>query len=155
MSYGIDIKTEVQGLADLEKMLLDLLPKDAKRSLGKAARESMKPVQEKISQTAGYDDQADDNHMRENVKMNTKYGDKKEAKNTAVTVRVGFKGIHAQKAIAQEYGTEKQQAAPFMREAFLNNREATIQTFKDILADQINRTQRKYARQARRAARDA
>ncbi|BDM64541.1 hypothetical protein NFHSH190041_19930 [Shewanella sp. NFH-SH190041] len=141
-------KIEVTGLSALEDMLNELAFKDAKRVLGKAAREAMIPVQLSVALNAGYDADNPDDHMRENVKMNTKYGSKGEGRDTAVTIRVGFNKIHAQKAIAQEFGTEKQQADPFMRPALYNHRESAVQKFKDTLSEQIGKTQRKYARQA-------
>ena len=155
MSYGIDIKTEVQGLADLEKMLLDLLLKDAKRVLRKAAKDSMTPVQLSMAVNAGFNSESNDAHMREEIEVKTKMGNTKAGKDTALTVRVGPKKEHVMKAIAQEYGTYKQAARPFMRPALQDNMDSITQCFKDTLSEQIGKTQRKYARQARRAARDA
>lgn len=141
------IQWDVDGLDELEQALNELALKDAKRELGKAARQAMIPVQLSIAVNAGFDIDSDGEHMRESVRMNTKYGDV-DGGETAVTVRVGPTKKHAQKAIAQEYGTEKQTAVPFMRPALYNHREHIVQTFKTTLAAGIAKTQRKYARQA-------
>ena len=90
--------------------------------------------------------------MREEIEVKTKMGNTKAGKETALTVRVGPKKEHVMKAIAQEYGTYKQAARPFMRPALQDHMESVTQTFKNVLSDQISKTQRKYARQAAKAA---
>jgi HK97 gp10 family phage protein len=116
------IRMEVQGLKELEQQLLSMGEKVAVKVLGTAGKEAMEIVREDMQQHAGFDDTSTGSHMRDNIK--TTYQNRMNDGRwlTAVTIRVGPSKAHTMKALAQEFGTVKQVADPFMRPALDFNR---------------------------------
>jgi HK97 gp10 family phage protein len=140
----MDIKWEVQGLQELEKAVNNLTIAAGKKVLRQAGREAMAGVQFAMASGAGYDPGTSGAHMRETIKISAKIADSKNGgSDNAVAVRVGPSKQHSQKAIAQEYGTAKQAADPFMRPALFDNREWVVNTFKSALATAIEKAIKK------------
>lgn len=144
-----DISVEVLGLKELEKALLDLGAETGYKTLRAAARKSMKPVE--AAAIAGANEDTGD--LKKSIGIQTKKG---KGKSTAVTVNVGSvrrsisegeKGSKTRrklnkqdaKVAAQEYGTSKQQADPFLRPALENNAGTVLSHFKTELAKAIDR----------------
>lgn len=138
---------EVSGLQELEKSLNDIGAKAGLRTLRKAGREAMSGVQFAMAMGAGYDNATTEGeHMRDSIKITTKKMDSKRGgKDNAIAVRVGPSKAHSQKAIAQEYGTAKQLADPFMRPALHENRHRVVNTFRTVLASEIQKAIKKQA----------
>ena len=109
------IRMEVKGLDELERQLTALGEKVATKVLRDAGREALKVVQEDMKQHAGFDETSTGEHMRDSIKIRSSTG--KARGNTVVTLRVGPSKQHHMKALAQELGTVKQVAAPFIRPA--------------------------------------
>lgn len=128
----------LEGLAELEHKLLDIGVAAGATALRRAGREAMKPVQRDMKIGAGFDESSDDQHMRDSIKITSNRARGRE-KNTAVRVRVGPTKPHSIKALAQEYGTEKQNPDPFMRPALFGNASQVLGTFKTILAIEIEK----------------
>ena len=80
-----------------------------------AGREALKVVQEDMKQHAGFDETSTGEHMRDSIKIRS--STRKARGNSVVTLRVGPSKQHHMKALAQELGTVKQVAAPFIRPA--------------------------------------
>ena len=139
---------DVSGLQELEKALNDIGEKAGLRTLRKASREAMGGVQFAMAMDAGYDNESiDGEHMRDSIKITTKKLDSKHGgKDNALTTRVGPSKKHSQKAIAQEYGTKKQVADPFIRPALLENRHRVVSTFRTVLAIEIQKAIKKQAK---------
>lgn len=116
------IRMEVQGLQELERQLLAMGEKVAGRVLASAGKEAMQIVQEDMQQHAGYDESSNGPHMRDSIKVSSRNRMKDERWQTVVTIRVGPSKEHTMKALAQEFGTVKQVADPFMRPALDYNR---------------------------------
>lgn len=116
------IRMEVKGLKELEQDLLALGEKVAGRVLASAGKEAMEIVSEDMQQHAGYDIDSNGAHMRDNIKTTSRNRMKDSRWNTVVTIRVGPSKEHTMKALAQEFGTIKQVAEPFMRPALDFNR---------------------------------
>lgn len=116
------IRVEVQGLKELEQQLLRMGEKVAVKVLGAAGKEAMEIVSEDMQQGAGYDESSTGPHMRDNIKTTYKNRMNDGRWLTMVTVRVGPSKEHTMKALAQEFGTVKQVADPFMRPALDFNR---------------------------------
>lgn len=116
------IRMEVQGLAELEKQLMALGEKVAVKVLADAGKEAMQIVSEDMQQHAGYDESSPGPHMRDSIKATSRNRMKDGRWLTAVTIRVGPSKEHSMKALAQEFGTVKQVASPFMRPALDHNR---------------------------------
>lgn len=135
----------VSGLKELEKALTELGQKAGLKALRKASREAMGGVQLSMAMGAGYNsDSPDGEHMRDSIKISTKKLDSKHGgKDNALATRVGPSKKHSQKAIAQEYGTAKQAADPFMRPALYENRHRIVRTFRTVLATEIQKAIKK------------
>ncbi|WP_182036508.1 HK97-gp10 family putative phage morphogenesis protein [Vibrio diabolicus] len=138
----------VSGLKELEKALTELGQKAGLKALRKASREAMGGVQLSMAMGAGYNsDSPDGEHMRDSIKISTKKLDSKHGgKDNALATRVGPSKKHSQKAIAQEYGTAKQAADPFMRPALYENRHRIVRTFRTVLATEIQKAIKKQAK---------
>ncbi len=137
----MELKWQVQGLDELDKALNKLDVAAGKKVLRKAGKAAMGQVQFAMATGAGVDADSSGEHMRDAIKLNTSFA-AKGGKDRAVSVRVGPTKKHAQKAIAQEYGTASQIADPFMRPSLFENRERVVNTFKTQLALAIARAVR-------------
>ncbi|EJJ0042466.1 HK97 gp10 family phage protein [Salmonella enterica] len=125
------IKMEVTGLDDLERQLMALGEKVGTKVLRDAGREALKVVEEDMKQHAGYDETSTAQHMRDSIKIRN--SNRKSRGSTVVTLRVGPSKQHYMKALAQEIGTVKQVAEPFIRPALDYN----VQTVLRVLAVEI------------------
>lgn len=127
------IRMEVQGLHELEHQLKTLGEDMAAKILTQAGKTAMAVVQEDMKEHAGYNPESDGPHMRDSIKVRSRNQMKNTRWKTVVTIRVGPSREHTQKALAQEFGTSKQVAAPFMRSALDYNKAKIL----GILAVQI------------------
>ncbi|ELL0230826.1 HK97 gp10 family phage protein [Salmonella enterica] len=125
------IKMEVTGLDELERQLMALGEKVGTKVLRDAGREALKVVEEDMKQHAGYDETSTAQHMRDSIKIRN--SNRKSRGSTVVTLRVGPSKQHYMKALAQEFGTVKQVAEPFIRPALDYN----VQTMLRVLAVEI------------------
>lgn len=116
------IRMEVKGLQDLERQLAAMGEKIAVKVMATAGKEAMQIVSTDMQQHAGYDEKSPGPHMRDNIKTSSRNRMKDGRFLTVVTIRVGPSKAHTQKALAQEFGTVKQVASPFMRPALDFNR---------------------------------
>ncbi|MCM7383391.1 HK97 gp10 family phage protein [Enterobacter hormaechei] len=108
------ILMEVKGLQELERQLLSLGEKVGTQVLREAGKAALEPVLEDMKAHAGYDETAKDEHMRDSIKIRSS---SKAKGNAVVYLRVGPSKKHFIKALAQEMGTVKQVASPFIRPA--------------------------------------
>jgi len=99
------ILMEVKGLQELERQLLSLGEKVGTQVLREAGKAALEPV---------LDETAKDEHMRDSIKIRSS---SKAKGNAVVYLRVGPSKKHFIKALAQEMGTVKQVANPFIRPA--------------------------------------
>lgn len=97
-----------------------------------AGQEALKVVEQDMKQHAGFDETASGEHMRDSIKIRSRKGSAKY-RSTVVTLRVGPSKQHHMKALAQEFGTVKQVASPFIRPALDHH----IQTVLRVLAVEI------------------
>lgn len=139
----MDIKWDVQGLRELDNAVKNLGVATGGKVMRKAGRDAMGDVQFAMATGAGFDTDARGEHMREAIKITTKMADAKAGSENAVAVRVGPTKKHSQKAIAQEYGTAKQQPDPFMRVSLEENRERVVEKFASGLAVEIEKAIKK------------
>lgn len=98
-----------------------------------AGREAMKVVEDDMRQHAGYDKSSNEPHMRDSIKIRSTNVGNTSRYATIVTIRVGPSKEHHMKALAQEFGTIKQVAKPFIRPALDYN----IQSVLGVLAIQL------------------
>ena len=90
-------------------------------------------VEQDMRQHAGFDEESIGPHMRDSIKIRSTNVAETTRYNTIVTLRVGPSKIHHMKALAQEFGTVKQVAAPFIRPAMDYN----VQKILKVLAAEI------------------
>lgn len=109
------IKMEVEGLQELERQLMALGEKVGTQVLSDAGRAALEPVLDDMKEHAGYDESSTGEHMRDSIKIRS--SSSKAKGNAVVYLRVGPSKKHFIKALAQEVGTVKQVANPFIRPA--------------------------------------
>lgn len=131
------IRMEVQGLQELERQLQAMGEKVAGKVLAAAGKEAMEIVREDMQQHAGYDESSNGPHMRDSIKVSSRNRMKDERWLTVVTIRVGPSKEHTMKALAQEFGTVKQVADPFMRPALDYNRAKVLRILAVRLREDI------------------
>lgn len=110
------ISINVTGLDSLERQL-KAMGDEALKVLRDAGRAALEPVLEDMKQHAGYDDAASGPHMRDSISIRSTTRGRSQ-----VTLRVGPSKVHHMKALAQEFGTVKQVASPFIRPALDYNK---------------------------------
>ncbi|EPQ0972532.1 HK97-gp10 family putative phage morphogenesis protein [Citrobacter farmeri] len=118
------ITMDVKGLDELERQLIVLGEKVGTKVLRDAGREALKVVEENMKQHAGFDDESSAEHMRDSIKIRS--STLKGRRNTVVILRVGPSKKHYMKALAQEFGTVKQIAEPFIRPALDYNAQLVL-----------------------------
>lgn len=116
------IRTEVKGLQELEKALVGLGEKVAVKVLRDAGSEAMAIVAEDMRQHSGFNVKSEAEHMRDGITTRSRNRMNDQKWPTVITLRVGPSKAHRMKALAQEFGTVKQVAKPFMRPALDYNR---------------------------------
>lgn len=120
------IQVEVKGLSALEHELNKLGEAVTSKILRQAGREVMKPVLDDMKAHAGFDVNNPGEHMRDSIKIRTTDRMNNANTQTVMTVRVGPTKKHIMKARAQEFGTVKQIARPFIRPALDYNRQFVL-----------------------------
>lgn len=143
---------DVEGLADLEKALLELGAQTGFKALRTAGRKAMKPVLDDM-QSGANEDTGD---LKQSLRISAKKG---RGSARSVNVSVGNTRRKATKANggkkfdsvewkarAQEFGTEHQQAEPFIVPALIRNHEAVLASFGAELKKAIDRAVKKAAK---------
>ncbi|MGJ0578225.1 HK97-gp10 family putative phage morphogenesis protein [Xenorhabdus bovienii] len=117
------ITVQTTGWAELGSKLQELdvaLQTDIMR---KAGKEAMQIVQEDVQAHAGYDKKSNAAHLRDNINIRTAKSKKYKG---GVMITVGPAKTHRMKALAQEMGTLKQVAKPFIRPALDYNKQVVL-----------------------------
>ena len=135
------IDVQIDGLPALSEALDELGQDVACRVLARAGRKAMRPVQEAMYLSAGYDASSHGQHMRDTIKIRSI----REGSERVLRVGPAMKAPHYIKARAQEYGTSKQMAKPFIRPALENNLNEVVATLREELGAGIARAQRRIA----------
>lgn len=129
----MDIEIKFPSGKDFDRVLEDIDKKVGVKLLRDAGREAMKIVQLDMISNAGFDEESIGPHMRDSIKIRSTNVAETSRYNTIVTLRVGPSKIHHMKALAQEFGTIKQVAQPFIRPAMDYN----VQKILQVLATEI------------------
>ncbi len=111
------ISIGVTGMDELARQLEGLGRDVSTKILRDAGRAALEPVLEDMQEHAGYDDTASGPHMRDSISIRSTTRGRSQ-----VTLRVGPSKLHHMKALAQEFGTVKQVASPFIRPALDYNK---------------------------------
>lgn len=135
------INIQIEGLSALSEALDELGKDVANRVLARAGRKAMQPVREAMRQSAGYDLSNHGQHLRDTIKIRSI----REGSERVLRVGPAMKAPHYIKARAQEYGTSKQMAKPFIRPALDNNIQRVEARLREELGAGIARAQRRIA----------
>jgi len=138
---------QVTGLKELEKKLIELGPKIAKKALKGAlvagAREVRKEAQLLAPENTGrlrkamyIKGMSKPNPFRENVIFGVRHGKKLQK---VANKKFGLQGLDAYYWTFQEFGTKFVKAIHFVEQAFKNSRERAEAKFKAALAINISR----------------
>lgn len=134
------ITIEVRGMQELERQLLAMGDK-AVKVMRNAGREALAPVLEDMKAHAGFDDASTGEHMRDTIKIRSTSRMNDDKYLTVITLRVGPSKKHHMKALAQEFGTIKQVAAPFIRPAMDYNKSRILRVLSVELRAGIEQNQ--------------
>jgi HK97 gp10 family phage protein len=134
------ITIEVKGMQELERQLLAMGDK-AIKVMRNAGREALAPVLEDMKAHAGFDDASAGEHMRDTIKIRSTSRMNDDKYLTVITLRVGPSKKHHMKALAQEFGTIKQVAAPFIRPAMDYNKSRILRVLAVELRAGIEQNQ--------------
>jgi len=118
---------------DFDRILADIDKKVGVKMLREAGREALRIVEEDMRQHAGFDEKSGGAHMRDSIKIRSTNVAETSTYQTIITLRVGPSKQHHMKALAQEFGTIKQVADPFIRPALDYNVKKVLQ----VLAAEI------------------
>ncbi|MFU0886770.1 HK97-gp10 family putative phage morphogenesis protein [Kluyvera sichuanensis] len=129
----MDIEIKFPSGKDFDRILEAIDKKVGVKLLRDAGREALKVVQQDMLSNAGFDMESIGPHMRDSIKIRSTNVAETSRYNTIVTLRVGPSKAHHMKALAQEFGTVKQVAKPFIRPALDYN----VQKVLQVLATEI------------------
>lgn len=129
----MDIEIKFPSGKDFDRILEAIDKKVGVKLLRDAGREALKVVQQDMLSNAGFDTESIGPHMRDSIKIRSTNVAETSRYNTIVTLRVGPSKAHHMKALAQEFGTVKQVAKPFIRPALDYN----VQKVLQVLATEI------------------
>lgn len=129
----MDIQLKFPSGKEFDRLLETVDKKIGAKLLRDAGREALQVVLEDMKQHAGFDETSAGPHMRDDIKILSTNVAETSTYNTIITLRVGPSKQHHMKALAQEFGTIKQVARPFIRPAMDYN----IKKILQVLATEI------------------
>ena len=130
------------GFDKLNKKLLALDTDLAWKALRQAGRETMKPVRDEIRAGANFDKDSEGKHMRDSISIRIRKGSRK-SRQRAATIKVGPTGPHAHKALAQEFGTKRQKAEPFIKKSFAKKRHSLLTNLHRFMKRRVDNAMKK------------
>lgn len=136
-------KYDMKGDKALESQLIQLDTNVGLKLMRRAAKKAAKPMLQDIAAGANRSDE-DGEHMADSIKMTT--SSRARSSNARfLKVSVGPTKAHNQKAVAQEFGTSKQQAEPFIRPAAKKHRASQ----ERVLISEVNKELERVSRKGR------
>lgn len=145
----------IEGLADLEAALIglreefDLSRSTAKNTIKRALTDAAEPIRSDAEARAP----VLSGTLQASVIVSTKLSRRQKSQNkmeSPVEVYVGPGPLP--QAITQEFGAAQHGPQPFMRPAFDTNKMSVMNSLKDAIAAQIEKTRARLARKAEREA---
>lgn len=113
----MDIQLKFPTGKEFDRLLESVEKKVGVQLLTAAGKEALKVVETDMRRHAGYDESSEGPHMRDSIAIRSRNVAETSRYATIVTLRVGPSKEHHMKALAQEFGTNKQVARPFIRPA--------------------------------------
>ena len=150
----------IEGLEQLQSQLAEIMelgkPTDiARKTLVKAAKTAMEAVFYDVQANAPYDAETPRGpknpiHLRDTVRLDARLVSAKDRNSTMINqTDTAMAMVSVKKSavsLAQELGTKKLAARPFLRPALSRNKDYVVAAFKEELAASINQIAAKKAR---------
>jgi len=149
----------VEGMEELEAKLSELMDMNradsaARATIVKAAKDAMAPVADQVRATAPYDPSPRTKkspiHLRDTVRLDARIPTKRDHKSIHVNPTDAAIAVVSVKrsavSLAQEFGTKKIPAQPFLRRALEQNAETVVNNFKTSFAEYLASYANKMAR---------
>lgn len=140
----------VEGMEDLEAKLSELMDMHradsaARATIVKAAKDAMVPVADQVRATAPYDPsprtEKSPIHLRDTVRLDARIPTKRDHQSIHVNPTDAAIAVVSVKrsavSLAQEFGTKKIPAQPFLRRALEQNAETVVNNFKTSFAEYL------------------
>jgi HK97 gp10 family phage protein len=140
----------VEGLEELEAKLSELMEFNradtaARATIVKAAKEAMQPVADQVKATAPYDPsprtEKSPIHLRDTVRLDARIPTKRDHQSIHVNQTDAAIAVVSVKrsavSLAQEFGTKKIPAQPFLRRALEQNAELVVSNFRTQFAERL------------------
>lgn len=149
----------VDGMEELEAKLSELMDMNradsaARATIVKAAKDAMAPVADQVKATAPYDPsprtEKSPIHLRDTVRLDARIPTKRDHQSIYVNPTDAAIAVVSVKksavSLAQEFGTKKIPAQPFLRRALEQNAETVVNNFKTSFAEYLASYANKMAR---------
>jgi HK97 gp10 family phage protein len=140
----------VEGLEELEAKLSELMDMHradsaARATIVKAAKDAMVPVADQVRATAPYDPsprtEKSPIHLRDTVRLDARIPTKRDHQSIHVNPTDATIAVVSVKrsavSLAQEFGTKKIPAQPFLRRALEQNAETVVNNFRTSFAEYL------------------
>lgn len=141
---------KLEGFAELEQQLLDMAQGlradlEARATMAKAAKQAMMPVAERVRQVAPYDPsprtEKSPIHLRNTVRLDARIPNGRDRMSEYVNETDAVIAVVSVKrsavSLAQEFGTTKIPAQPFLRPTLQSMREDVVDSLKILLGSFI------------------
>ena len=149
----------VEGMEELEAKLSELMDihradSAARATIVKAAGKAMVPVADQVRATAPYDPSPRTKkspiHLRDTVRLDARIPNKRDHQSIHINPTDAAIAVVSVKrsavSLAQEFGTKKIPAQPFLRRALEQNAETVVNNFKTSFAEYLASYANKMAR---------
>jgi HK97 gp10 family phage protein len=149
----------VEGLEELEAKLSELMEFNradsaARATIVKAAKSAMQPVADQVAATAPYDPsprtEKSPIHLRDTVRLDARIPNRRDHQSIYVNQTDAAIAVVSVKrsavSLAQEFGTKKIPAQPFLRRAIEQNAETVVNNFRTDFAELLMAYANKIAR---------
>lgn len=149
----------VEGMEELEAKLSELMDMNradsaARATIVKAAKDAMTPVADQVRATAPYDPSPRTKkspiHLRDTVRLDARIPNKRDHQSIHINPTDAAIAVVSVKrsavSLAQEFGTKKIPAQPFLRRALEQNAETVVNNFKTSFAEYLASYANKMAR---------
>lgn len=140
----------VEGMEELEAKLSELMDMNradsaARATIVKAAGKAMVPIANQVKATAPYDPsprtKKNPIHLRDTVRLDSRIPNKRDHQSIYVNQSDAAIAVVSVKrsavSLAQEFGTKKIPAQPFLRRAIEQNAETVVNDFKTSFAEYL------------------
>lgn len=143
------VTVKISGLRELDAALGKLPRATAKAALRRVLKEAAEP----LARTARMKAPHDDYHLYESIDVSTKLSDRQKSLHKAEGGRAFqemFVGTNNPAGVQQEFGNSRHPAQPFMRPAWDQEKEPTLDRISSLLWTEVEKTAARVAKKAAR-----